>query len=286
MSLCGTHANLPNFSPCALETHEPSNLFPSNIIIFKHLSPAAIVRDHNSHQWWWCRLESCSPAGFLAAPEQAHFPETLSLSGHQISPRLPHFVTPSCSYHLIASWQIFVLGFSANRSRTTKWVWTLLSWIVGLGKNEFQGFLPLFVLSLGYIFFCLFVVHIVLHATLQRNTPCPVLFSWSAFLPWTILLDKHRLCRALSTAAHCWRSCSPERKDSLWYFKYNFSCVFDFSNSLRRLKLLEGMKTEGLLCLRAPLPSNYLFTSWSIEGSLNSPLFFMECRGNVGLWMF
>lgn len=42
------YANLFNFSPCALETHEPSNPFPSNIISFKHLSPDAIARDHSS----------------------------------------------------------------------------------------------------------------------------------------------------------------------------------------------------------------------------------------------
>lgn len=127
---------------------------------------------------------------------------------------------------------------------------------------------------------------VVFYMLLCRETlPALFFFSWPAFLPWIVLLHKHRLCRALATAVQCWRSCNPERKDSLWCFEYNFSCVFDFSNFLGRLKLLEGMKTEGLLCLRTPLPSNCLFTSWSIEGSLNIPLFFMECRGSVGLWM-
>lgn len=139
---------------------------------------------------------------------------------------------------LPTSWLLdltFALGFSANRSKTTKWVWDLLSWTVDSVKNAFQGFSPLLVLFLGYISFCLFIVNHSLHAALQWNTSCPVIISQSAFFPWDTLLEKHRLCWALSMAVWCWRLRHIERKGSLGYFEYNFSCVLDFSNFFRRL---------------------------------------------------
>lgn len=180
-----------------------------------------------------------------APPEQVHFHEMLSLSGIESS----HFV-PS-SYHLIASWHIFVLDFSVIRTRKTKWILTLLFWAVdSQSESEFQAFRP----SL----FC----------------------SWDTFSFVCFSLLFFGCCLAMKTAVYhvpfhsqllflgtpCWRSClwqscpgprNSSRKGSLWCFEYNF-CVLVCGNLQRRLKLLRNMDTEESLFWRAPLSCNNL----------------------------
>lgn len=133
---------------------------------------------------------------------------------------------------LPTSWLLdltFALGFSANRSKTTKWVWDLLSWTVDSVKNAFQGFSPLLVLFLGYISFCLFIVNHSLHAALQWNTSCPVIISQSAF----------------SLGTPCWKN-TGYTEPCLWqsgaegYVTWKGKEVLDISNTTFPVSWISG----------------------------------------------